>query len=150
VKNLPRILWLLLETCATSAGPDRVRLAEAPLLAGPHDTSPPIGDAEVLAAELRQRITEEQWRLGIDLDLDKPIRLPSDVEEVLVGPLPTPRAVAATQRFLRGLGQTAGTGPVVTRSAAALRPARAALQAVPQPPRVVWSSEIPPGIHLPD
>ncbi|GAA4605127.1 hypothetical protein BJY16_005262 [Actinoplanes octamycinicus] len=145
MRNLPRLLWLMLEAGSSTADPDVVRLAETPLLSRPARRH--LGDPEILAAEIRQRLDEDKWRLGSDTDRPRLIRLPARLEEQLSHSGGRGAAGRTARTFLRQVG----TGPavVVTRTAAAVGPARAMLAATPAAPAVKWVNEIPPAVALP-
>jgi hypothetical protein len=147
VRNLPRLLWLLLEAGAGDAGTDSVRLAAAQLESSDSGARVPR-DPDVLASGLRKWVTAEGWQVGASVEGLQVVRLPEEVEAALVAPLDAVALAAAEWHAVEAVGRLDRPGQVVTRSAQALRPVRDGLSALPQPPRVVASLEFPPDTEL--
>jgi len=147
IRNLPRLLWLLLELGSSSAGEDRVRLAESPLLPMDRYAAPAVRNPVVLASRLRKILTEESWRTEGSGGLGRMGRLPAEVEDALVE---APEGALADHEWL-AVRLTAGQEQpevLVTRTIRAIARVRAALQALPRPPKVVASYELPPDVDL--
>jgi hypothetical protein len=147
IRNLPRLLWLLLELGSSAAGEDRMRLAEPPLLPMDRFAAPAVRNPVILASRLRKILAEEAWRTDGSGGVGRVRRLPVDVENALAqGPS---EALADNEwlavRLLAGLEQPE---LIVTRSVRAIAPVRAALQALPVPPKVIASYELPPDADL--
>jgi hypothetical protein len=149
IRNLPRILWLLLEAGSSGAGSDVVRLSQTPLL--PAMGSLPVvqHDPAVLASASRKRVTEERWRAGGAERAAAMIRIPREVEDALLDPPSRSALAEAEWRVLAAVGILDHPAMLVARSRASLRPLRTALQALPQPPHIIASHELPPDASLP-
>jgi hypothetical protein len=150
VRNLPRMLWLLLESNPGRAGADTVRFAEAPVATSSSRVDVPR-DPDVLASGLRKRIAAECWRVGAPDDSEMRMRLPKRLEGALVEPRDTTSLASAEWEAVRLAGEFGRPGKpfqVVTHSTEALRPVRDALAALNRPPRVVAASEFPPDVRL--
>jgi hypothetical protein len=144
MRNLPRILWLLVEAGGSPAGSDIVRLAESPLLPKTRHQPPAGRDPLLQAVRVRKIAAEEDWRLGTYRARRHAIRLAPQIEERLV----TDGAPAALARAewaaVRAVATAPGAERVITRTVEALGPVRDALQAIEKAPRVVTSHELPP------
>ena len=148
VRNLSRIIWLLLDLGTAESGPDTLLLADRPLLASAGPASgQPSHDPYALASRLRKCIVEEAWRVGT---LDPPgtsARLEPDTEAALQSTEPEVLALAEWQ----AVGQYHRLGRpqlVVVRTVAAIPPVWDVLQAVSPSPRVIASAELPPDADL--
>lgn len=142
IRNLPRILWVLLEMGGGGGAGDRVRLSEAPL---PGSESEVQRDPVVLAAGVRKAVAEELWRVGRTYHHRDGVRLPPSVEHALVDGTDL---AAAEWQALHAVRAAGVPQAIITRSTEALRPVRDVLQALPRPPHVVASIELPPDVAL--
>lgn len=146
-RNLPRVLWLLLEAGAAQAGGDRVRLGSAQLGSG--SAGPQVQqDPDILASALRRWATTEAWQVGAPAEGRPIIRLPMELETALIEPAGAAALAQAEWRAVRSIGSVSGPYLVVTHSIDALRPVRDALSALPDPPQVMASIEFPPDVEL--
>lgn len=148
VRNLPRILWLLLEQGASRPGPDALRLAESPLVPKALSRNEAERNPAVLAARVRKIAIEEAWRLGRYVAPETPVRLPDELEIRLLKAAGTPDLGAAEWTALRAIESMPDARTVITHRAEAIAPVRSALQALAHPPRVVTSHELPPDADL--
>ena len=133
IRNLGRIILLLLDLGGPAPGSDRLALTEQP--------RSPMSDSVVLAALLRKARAEEAWRIGTPRPPERAGRLHEQTETALTG-----RSAPASTQWA-ALAEIAGLGTpelVVTRSVQALPAVGWCLQALPHPPRVVASLELPP------
>jgi hypothetical protein len=148
VRNLPRILWLLLEQGAPQAGPDAVRLAESPLL--PKARSRPEADRDpvLLAARVRKIAFEEAWRLRSYTERAPAVRLSAEIERRLLRAESGADLGAAEWDVVRAVMSAPEAALVVTRYIESIAPVRAALQALKNPPNVRASHELPPDADL--
>ena len=143
IRNLPRILWLLLEAGAIDPADDRVLLAESPHLPSA-GTAPVVQrDPELLASALRKVVAEDAWRVGAPGPGDPCVCLPSEVERSLIEPADADALAHAERQAVAMLSSVDRPFQVAAHSARALRPLRYALLALPEPPRVVASQELP-------
>jgi hypothetical protein len=148
IRNLPRILWLLLEAGAAQSGTDCVRLGSAQLrssVSGPEVQR----DPDILASALRRWVASEAWQVGAPADGPPIVRLPWELETTLIEPADAAALMQAEWRAVRAIGAIGGPSRVVTHSVNALRPVRNALSALPDPPQVMASMEFPPDTELP-
>lgn len=147
-RNLPRILWLLLEVGATQAGTDCVRLGSAQLRSSA--SGPEVQrDPDILASALRRWVASEAWQVDAPTDGPPIVRLPQVLETTLIEPADAAALAEAEWRAVRLIGGVGGPSRVVTHSLDALRPVRDALSALPDPPQVMASMEFPPDMELP-
>jgi hypothetical protein len=138
MRNLPRILWLLLEAGATKAGEDCVRLGSAQLRSS--NSGPDVQrDPDILAA----------WQVDAPTGGSPIVRLPPELETALIEPADAAALAEAEWRAVRIIGSIGGPSRVVTHSMDTLRPVRDALLALPHPPQVMASLEFPPDTQLP-
>jgi len=147
-RNLPRILWLLIEAGNTGADSDRVQLTESPHLASAGMSAAVQRDPQLLASALRKQIAEESWRVG-SADLGVPcVGLPIDLENALIEPTDEDALAQAERRAVEMVSVIDPPFQVVTHSARGLKPLQYALLALPTPPRLVASQELPPDTEL--
>lgn len=150
VQNLSRIAWLLLDLGATESGPDSLLMAESPLLAvrGSRYSAVRVRhDPVALASRLRKCIAEEAWRIGVDELTGTFGRLAEHTEVALQ----SPESADVTDAEWEAVGQyfeMDSPAIIVVRTIDAIAPVRAVLDAVPSPPRVIASSELPPDVDL--
>jgi hypothetical protein len=147
-RNLPRILWLLLEAGTVGTSSDLVKLTESPHLPSAGIAPVVRRDPELLACALRMQIAEEAWRVGVADPRDPCVCLPIDVENALIQPADTNALAEAERRAVEMVRVTKPPFRVVAHSASGLQPLQYALQALPEPPRVVASQELPPDTEL--
>jgi hypothetical protein len=147
-RNLPRILWLLLEAGTIGTGSDRVRLTESPHLPSA-GTAPVVQrDPELLASALRKQVAEEAWRVGAADPGPTCICLPIEVESALIEPADADALAEAERRAVEMVSMVNPPFQVMAHSAAGLLPLQYTLRALPEPPRVVASQEFPPDTEL--
>ena len=148
IRNLPRILWLLLEAGTIGTGSDRVRLTESPQL--PSAGLAPVvqRDPELLASALRKQVAEEAWRVGAAGPGDPRVCLPIDVENALIKSADTDALAVAERRAVEIVSTVNPPFQVVAHSARGLQRLQYALLALPEPPRVVASQELVPDTEL--
>lgn len=149
MRNVPRILWLMLEAGGGSpAGPDFLRLSESPLLPKARDRPSADRDPVVQAVRVRKLAAEEEWRLGNYRPLRQAVRLDPGIEERLLDKSGAEALARAEWAAVRAFATAPEAEYVVTQTVKALGPVRAALQAVDRVPRVVCSHELPPDADL--
>lgn len=148
VRNLPRILWLLLEQGASRAGPDALRLAESPLLPKARLRYETERDPVVLATRVRKIAIEEAWRLGRYVAPAAPVRLPDELETALLDAAGSAALGESEWTVIHALETVPDARTVVTHRVEAIAPVRSALQALALPPRVVAAHELPPDADL--
>jgi hypothetical protein len=152
IRNLGRLVWILLDIGVAEAGPDRFALTETSLLAGQLAQGPRGGasDPVVLAALVRKALNEESWRIGT-LEMPHAGRLSADTERLLAvtGDGEDQSALAGAEwRALSEVAQLRHPRLLVVRQAAAIPSVASCVQALPDPPRVVSSQELPPDADL--
>ena len=151
IRNLPRLLWLLLEQEPSRAGADSLRLTESPLVPrgrSEDDATKVERDPAVLAARIRKLAVEEAWRLGSYLPPSTPRRLPFDLELELTDRDPDGVRAEVEWAVVDALIAAPETRTIVTRHMESIARVRAVLQALPVPPRVISSHELPPDYDL--
>jgi len=146
IRNLPRILWLMLEQDDVPGGADMLRLSESPRLAKSRYRPSARRDPVLLASLVRTISAEETWRLRNYRAPANAVRLPTSVEERLAAG--GEASAKAEWAAVHALASAPGAGPVVTRTYAAIPSVRDALQALERPPQVVASQELPPDADL--
>lgn len=147
VRNIPRILWLLLEQGDAPGGPDRLKLSESPLVPRGHRDSPDRDPLE-MSARVRKIANEESWRLGNYRGPQRGVRIAPQLEERVRAREHSPDRAAAEWEAVHAVAAASQTDRVVTRTIHALEPVRDALQALASPPRVMASQELPPDADL--
>lgn len=151
MRNIARILWLLLEAGGPPAGRDILRISEAPLLPKVRrraEAAVAADDPIVQAIRVRKLAAEEDWQHGNHRPLQHPVRLAADIEDRLLASNDIEALARAEWAAVRALSTKPEARYVVTRSVHALAPVRAALQAVERVPRVVASHELPPDSNV--
>ena len=148
MRNIPRILWLMLEAGGSPAGSDIVRLSESPLVPRARHRLPAERDPIVQAIRVRKLLAEEDWRLGNYRAPRNAVRLAPDIEQRLVAGGQGEDLARAEWAAVRALATAPETRHVVTRTVEALGPVRDAVQAVENVPRVMASHELPPDADL--
>jgi hypothetical protein len=155
IRNLGRIILLLLDLGGPAPGPDRLALAEHPRRplsgASRNSGSPAETDPVILAALLRKARAEESWRIGTLRLPRRTGRLSRGTEEALTELWSgTDRSALAAAEWaaLAEMAQLDAPELVVTRSIRAVPAVGWCLQALPHPPRVVASHELPPDADL--
>jgi hypothetical protein len=148
MRNVSRILWLMLEQGDAPGGPDRLRLSESPLVPRAHRDDTSNRDPVALAARVRKIAIEESWRLGNYRGPRHGVRLAPGLEERLVNPTSARDLAAAEWEAVHAVASASHADRVVTRSLRGLEPVRDALQALARPPRVMASQELPPDADL--
>jgi hypothetical protein len=148
IRNLPRILWLLLEQGTPHAGKDSVRLAESPLLPKARSRPAAERDPVVLAARVRKLAIEEAWRLGNFVQPTPAVRLTDEAETAITQATSAAELGPAEWAVVRAAMQAPDAEVVVTRTIEGIAPVRSALQSLPRTPRVMASHELPPDADL--
>lgn len=144
IRNLPGIMWLLIEAGGASAGPDVLRMSESPLLPKARYRPPAPGDPILQAVRVRKLAAEEDWRLGVRGTPQHAVRLDADIEQRLAGECGPVARARAEWAAVRALATAPGPQRVVTRTVDAVGPVRDALQAIRDVGRVMASHELPP------
>jgi hypothetical protein len=155
IRNLGRLAWLLLDVgSGAEAGADRFAFTETPQRVGEPDSgSGPQEELDpvVLAALLRKALNEEWWRIGTFKVPQHAGRLSADTEQLLKATSDgddRSELAAAEWRALSELSELDQPQLLVVREAAAIPPVAGCVQALPDPPRVVSSQELPPDADL--
>jgi hypothetical protein len=148
MRNIPRILWLLLEAGGSPAGSDILRMSESPLLPKARHRPSADRDPIVQAIRVRKLGAEEDWRLGNSRPPQAAVRLVANIEERLVAKGPVEDLALAEWAAVRALAARPGVRHVVTRTVEALGPVRDALQPLGDVPQVISSHELPPDADL--
>ena len=153
VRNLGRIAWLLLDLGRSQAGPDRLLMSEDPLLpatesrpyrrSSNHDTNPVS-----LASRIRKCLAEESWRVHIWTGPRHPCRLSLGTESALVSAVGLEELGTAEWNVLDEVAQYPQSDAVIVRSSKAIARVTDCLQALPHPPKVLASQELPPDANL--
>jgi hypothetical protein len=145
VRNLPRLLWLLLDAEPASTRSNTVLLAEP----SDEDGGPSRSDPALVASGVRRRVHEEQ-RLGRSVEAED-TRAPLDpgVEERLLLGRGAEAFRDAEWELVRSLVTAPHVDTVVVRSPRALQTVRGTLSALVSPPRVVAVQELGPVGELP-
>ncbi len=145
VRNLARIVWLLLESGPPRDGIDEVMLAKTAV-----DYLPAQGsDPESLASTVRRLVAYEAWAGG-ETPPDTPfVSIPTDWELALVRASDTGTIGKVEWRIARTVFTAGQPAVVVAHTVAGIGPLRHALRALPDPPRVIASQELPPDAPLP-
>ncbi|HEX6150362.1 hypothetical protein [Nocardioides sp.] len=148
IRNLPRILWFLLEQADPDGDPDTLRLAESPLV--PKSRYAPRADPDplLLAAHVRKLANEEAWRLGNYRMPRGAVRLAAETEHALTRGGADPEELARAEWAAVRAVAAEPAERVITRSVRAIAAVRDTLQALPRPPRVTASQELPPDADL--
>jgi hypothetical protein len=143
IRNVPRIMALMLEQGDAHGKLDVLRLSESPLTPrGGHRTGSGR-DPLVLAARVGKLAAEESWRLGRAPVISHVRRLDADLEARLLA-----GAHEAEWEVVRALTEDREANRIVTRTIEAIGPVRDAVQALEKPPRVLASQELPPDADL--
>jgi hypothetical protein len=151
MRNLARILWLLIDAGGSPAGSDILRLSESPLLPKTRHRPSAESDPIVQAVRVRKLAAEEAWRLGNYRLPKHAVRLAPGIEEELVArdPAEDPEAlVRAEWAAVRAVATMPAAERVITRTVEALGPVRRVLQAVENAPHVRASHELPPDADI--
>ncbi|CRK59245.1 hypothetical protein [Alloactinosynnema sp. L-07] len=148
VRNLPRILWLLLESGPQSDGIDEVILARPVVDSLPMQLSD-SHDPEFLASTVRRLIAYEAWVGGETPTAIPLVSLPIDCEQTLLRASDASSTGKAECRIVRTIFRNDPTAVVVAHTVAGIGPLRQALRALPEPPQVIASQELPPDAPLP-
>ena len=148
LRNLTRIMWLLLDLGSADPGPDHFLMAETPLPVNGHANRPVHTHPVALASRVRKCIREEEWRVGALERSDPAARLSGAAEAGLVAATDSggiaPWEWAAVAEYA-SLGRPR---VVVVRSIEAITPVSDALQCVADPPDVIASQELPPDVRM--
>ncbi|MGB3438402.1 MAG: hypothetical protein WBA97_06570 [Actinophytocola sp.] len=148
IRNLPRIIWLLLDSDPPRDGIDEVTLSKSGTSPVPDLTSI-THEPEFLASAIRRLIAYEAWAGGETPADTHLFGLPAEWEDALLHATDS-RTVAKTEwRIVRALFASPGSSLIVTHTLAGVAPIRGLLRALPHPPRVIASQELPPHAPLP-
>jgi hypothetical protein len=138
VRNLSRILWLLLEADPRGAPPDSVWLPE---VAASESRRLEERVPDVVVSNVRRRMAFDAWQVGAP-DPVRSVALPRSTEEALVT---AGNDLGVTEwRVVRSLARLSAPFTVVTHGPAALPAMRFAVEALATVPRVIAVSERPP------
>jgi hypothetical protein len=151
VRNLPRIIWLLVQV-DPETGPDRVSIGEPLLLPAPARTGWVTSDPVTVAARIRSEAAEDPLASRVaDSDV---VRLTWEIERGLLDAGDATVLAAAERRVLDAVPVSHTPRQIVIRSVRALPLVRGVLRALPDPPRVVSEEELglarlrPDGVRL--
>jgi len=142
VRNLPRIMWLLLDTAPSHGEIDQLMLAK------PGGQSVET-DPESLASTVRRLIAYEAWAGGEAMPTERWSTIALDVERALCEASDPGSTADAEWPIVRQVFASEHPAVVVVHQLAAVGPLRRALYALPAPPKVVASEELPPDLPLP-
>ena len=142
VRNLTRIMWLLIEPYV--GGGETIRIAAVAGQLG-WDID---GDADLLACHVRTLMAEEARQGGWSDARPNAVLLPPELEEAAMSEAAEARAEALWRIVFAARAISSGVR-IATRSAEAAQPIRKALQALPDPPAVVAEQEMPLDIVVP-
>jgi hypothetical protein len=146
VRNLPRILALLLDAEPPAREPNGYRMSDEEL--GLHAPYP--SDPEVIGSLIRRRAAEDGWASGIGTVEQPAVFLPIELESDLVHPLSQASRCEAEWHLVRLVDAIDSRVTVVTHAPGSIAPVRKALMAVPSPqPQVIASQELPPHVRVP-
>jgi len=129
-RNLPRILWLLIEAGGAAVGPDIVHLSESPLLPKTRHQPAAERDPVVQAVRIRKIAAEEDWRMGNYRLPKHAVRLDPGIEDRLLAEDGPDDFADAEWAAVRAVAAAPVTEHVVTRTVEALARVRDALQAI--------------------
>jgi hypothetical protein len=135
VRNLPRVLWLLLEV-GRETPTDRLTLSYRPLLASVGEWEPVPPEPDLLVAGLLRRVEEESPVLPRGSSAVPDLRLDPRVEDALLQATDVAALGAAEWEVLAAV-PTDRPVRLVVGPVRALAAVQAALQALPNPPQVV-------------
>jgi hypothetical protein len=138
VRNLSRILWLLLEADPRGAPPDSVWLPE---VAASESGTLAERMPDVVVSNVRRRIAFDAWQVAAP-DPIRYVALPRNTEDALVTAGDDLGDIE--WRVIRSLARLSPPYTVVTHGSAALPVMRSAVEALPTVPRVIAVSERPP------
>ncbi len=124
-------------------------ISECPLLPSAGTFSAVQHDPELLVSALRKQVADEAGQAGIPDRGQSDVCLPVALENELIGPADSAVLAAAERSVVEMASVKAPPFRIVTHSTRALRPLRYALMALPVPPRVVASWELPPDAEMP-
>ena len=159
IRNLGRLVWLLLDVGGSEAeaGADRFAFTETPRhprrrrRLDQEAVDARADDPVVLTALVRKALNEEYWRIGASRAPNEAGRLSADTEELLVAASGGADLAALADAEWRALSEVSELGHptlLVVRAAAAIPPVASCAQALPNPPRVLSSQELPPDVDL--
>jgi hypothetical protein len=147
LRNLNRIMWLLLDLGSAESGPDHFLMAETPLPDSRRGVVAASGDPVALASRIRRCVHEEAWRVRAAQPLGGSGRLSADLERALVD---ANKADVALWEWavLEEFAALDHPEVLVVRDVGAIGPVFDALQCLPEPPAVISSQELPPDTRL--
>jgi hypothetical protein len=144
IRNLTRILWLLIEPYSERVG-ETVGVVER----GGAGLAQALADPDLLACHVRTLMAEEARQGGWADARPDGVLLPEDIETLAVG-APGPERSTALWRVVLAARDLPPFVRIVTRSPQALRPVRQALQSLPTPTVVVAAQEMPLDAAIPE
>ncbi|MEV6268211.1 hypothetical protein AB0L64_13620 [Kribbella sp. NPDC051936] len=147
VRNLARILWLLMEIGPAGIDSEKLSFSENPLLRDPTTVPNAQRDPAIVAARVRKCLAEEAWRVGLLL-MPNPTRIPQHVESALLSAHDPAALAAAEWAAVDVAANYPRNATVVTSSVHAVALVHKALRALPHRLRVVAAQELPPGQRL--
>ncbi len=145
VRNLPRIMWLLVEVGGASVGRGMVRLGENPLLAEAGVAPAAQRDVAVLVSRIRKCVAEDSWRVRVPV-FDSPMRLPVGLEDRITGATGDADQADAEWAVLDHLAGVASGTTVVVSTIDVVRRVQRVVRALPTPLRVIADQELPPDV----
>ena len=150
VRNLPRVLWHLIEASQRSGGVDEVLLAEPHMITPEQSTRSLHAHPELSASEVRRGVAYEDWSGGGAREPSPAVSLPLVAENELVAAADSRALGVAEWQVLRATYEHGDVEIVAAHDPVAIRRLRQALYCLPDPPRVIATRELPPDRHPPD
>lgn len=148
VRNLPRVLWHLIEASRGREGVDEVLLAEPHMITPSQSALSLHPHPELSASEVRRGIAYEDWSGGAGYTTPC-VSVHPDVETALID-ADTSTLGAAEWRALRTVFALGDVEVVAAHAPIAIARLRQALYCLPDPPRVIATRELTPDQRPPD
>jgi hypothetical protein len=150
VRNLPRVLWQLIEASQDSGRVDEVVLAEPHMITPEQSTRSLHPHPELSATEVRRGIAYEDWTGGVVGQPTTTVSLPLEAETAVVDAADPSTLGAAEWRVLRAVFGHGKVEVVAARAPVAITRLRQVMYCLPDPPRVIATRELPPDRRPPD
>ncbi|MEO7262027.1 MAG: hypothetical protein ABI047_12350 [Jatrophihabitantaceae bacterium] len=145
IRNLPRILSILIDADLPASLPDGVPFSAA----DPADASAELRDPDVIASTIRRRIIEEGWMAHCIPNMQGGVSVPLEVESALrLRPGSSDRS-SAEWRLVRLTSALEAPTTVVTHTPDMIAAVRYALKALPTSWHVIASQELPAALPMP-
>jgi hypothetical protein len=141
LRNLGRLLWLLLDLGPVASGPDRLSLNDT---AAGRNNDPDPGE---LASRLHKALIEDAWRVGRYHWPERVGRLSAAVEDQLVSADAETIASAEWAVIEEVIGMK-GPEMLIVATVAAVTPVVECLRALAEAPGVLAADELPPDADL--